>query len=466
MNFYNINFTALTLSDDTASNIFTKSFYPLSQINHPLQSITQYFSNLSPPSMPQFNLEFGWLWTPFLTLGIALRGFLFNTTRSQDQLKVALDEDKFQILLSHIDNYIDNTIGQRLNDNNKVVMDQVNDRLLLIIANNIKESLVKYQYQLTAKDLESINVKIREQLNDNLNEREKSILAKISLSSDETAKKINNLASANVEHNKDMRMENRKTDLDEIILMILSSDKLFTLIDGRLKPIIYRLDTHDTDISDLKLDLNKLKHEIAERFKIISEDMSVVRSQQSVLVDDLYKFKTENDEALHSFMLKINERLSTLSGYSSIDQSIRKNVLAILGFNIDDSNAATYDENSVKNWISSTFIAKGQLEELLNNLELKSDKAFQLQLDKNAGVLMEEINKEIKNQIAIAIVEKDKELKGMENYNLSASILSESDVLRIVKEVLAIYDADRTGLVDFALESAGGEVISTRLVSN
>ena len=36
------------------------------------------------------------------------------------------------------------------------------------------------------------------------------------------------------------------------------------------------------------------------------------------------------------------------------------------------------------------------------------------------------------------------------------------DVVNIVHEALTVYDADRTGLFDFALESAGGTIASTR----
>ncbi|KAK8783805.1 hypothetical protein V5799_009830 [Amblyomma americanum] len=37
-----------------------------------------------------------------------------------------------------------------------------------------------------------------------------------------------------------------------------------------------------------------------------------------------------------------------------------------------------------------------------------------------------------------------------------------NDVTRVVKEMLAKYDADKTGLPDYALESAGGSVVNTR----
>lgn len=40
--------------------------------------------------------------------------------------------------------------------------------------------------------------------------------------------------------------------------------------------------------------------------------------------------------------------------------------------------------------------------------------------------------------------------------------LNESAVIQIVKDALMKYDADKTGMVDHALETAGGNIISTR----
>ena len=39
---------------------------------------------------------------------------------------------------------------------------------------------------------------------------------------------------------------------------------------------------------------------------------------------------------------------------------------------------------------------------------------------------------------------------------------SKDDVVNIVHEALTVYDADKTGLFDFALESAGGTIASIR----
>ncbi|XP_034189562.2 uncharacterized protein LOC117608476 [Osmia lignaria lignaria] len=45
---------------------------------------------------------------------------------------------------------------------------------------------------------------------------------------------------------------------------------------------------------------------------------------------------------------------------------------------------------------------------------------------------------------------------------VSSNVVSDDRVREIVKEALRVYDADKTGRVDYALESAGGQIISTR----
>ena len=48
------------------------------------------------------------------------------------------------------------------------------------------------------------------------------------------------------------------------------------------------------------------------------------------------------------------------------------------------------------------------------------------------------------------------------NIPISQTLRQSEYVEEIVKAALAKYDADKTGLFDFALESAGGSILSTR----
>lgn len=479
-----IFFTALYLSDEEnyinqnnsiariiskAQGYYHETYASLPSIDVNLKPIRNYFPDVSLPqiSMPQWNFNIGWLFTPLISLAITIREFIFGTPQARENLRMSLDEGKFQMLLQHIDAYIDNTIGEKLfNDQEGGKIKEINDRLLLIIANNVNEALIKHEYKLTSKEIDAVVANVRNFLNEDLDERDKLILGRMSLGNKEAVKKI--ITLANVQQ-QDIKFENQKVDIDEIVAMILKSDELFILIDGRIKYIVDRLDLHDTEIANIKLHIENLKKEIHQSFKGNDDKMNNNRLNQKNFEDELYKFKLDNDATLQRFMADINGKFSSLSGsqYSSIDASVRRNILNILGFNAasnNDNADASMSEGDIKNWISSTFVAKKYLEERLNNLEMNSNRIFQLQLDQNAGILMEEVNREIEKQIVFSLAAK----KSDETLNIigSSDTLTEADVLSIVKGVLAIYDADKTGLVDYALESAGGEIISTRCTEN
>lgn len=473
--------TALYLSDDyefirhntIASRIVSRSqdlyyhtFTSLPSVDISLEPLRK-IPGISLPRiyLPEWNLNLSWLFTPLFSFGVAFREFILGTPHAREQLKMTLDEEKFQLLLQHIDAYIDTTIGQKLlnDENTSRKMKEVNDRLLLVIAKHINDALIRYEFKLTSKEIDEIVKSVRNQLIKDLDEREKLILGKISLSNEETIKKIYTLTNA-PKH--DVKFENQKIDLEAIIAMILESNKLFTLIDGKIKPLIDHLAIHDAEIANIKLHFDRFKAEILEKFTENKNSMNNLQLNQKSFADEFYKLKLENDANLNKLMLEINEKFSTLSRsqYSSIDASVRKNILNILGFNSMSNDASEIiSESEIKNWISSTFVAKTYLEDRLKNLELNSNKIFQLQLDKNAGALMEEVNNKIKRQIELALASRKEENS---NIKVSSGLLTEADVLRIVKEVLAVYDADKTGLVDYALESAGAEIVSTRCTEN
>jgi hypothetical protein len=374
---------------------------------------------------PTINLDIGsYLFTPFVTLGIMLREFLFGT-QSKDHMKMALDEERYQILLKHIDNYIDNTIGQKLNDNNDAIMKDVNDRLLVMITNNVKDAIIKYEYKLTTKDIDEIILNIRKYMDDELNQRDKTLIAKLSLANEEVVERINVIASENIDNTRNIKIDNQNFVFADVVDKILNSEKLFAIVDGRLMPIFERLETHDANLLALRADLDQLKMEILEKSSAYSNDINSITTQQKAIADDLYEYKLHNDQVLKNLLLQLDEKMS---GITSIDASVRNSLLSILGFDINKK----FDENSIKEWIKSTFVAKGYLEERLNDLELNSNKNFRLQLDKNAGILMEEVNKEIEKQIVLALKENH------HNVKVSGSLLTEEDILRIVKDVLAV----------------------------
>ncbi|XP_012149292.2 uncharacterized protein LOC100875464 isoform X1 [Megachile rotundata] len=85
-------------------------------------------------------------------------------------------------------------------------------------------------------------------------------------------------------------------------------------------------------------------------------------------------------------------------------------------------------------------------------------------------ITKEDLEKRVETILANYMVNKDfrdtivaEEKKvGEKSTVVSSNFESDDRVREIVKEALRIYDADKTGRVDYALESAGGQIISTR----
>lgn len=455
------------MSDDSpATKIFTLTDFSATSF----RSVKQRLESFTVPQWPQldFNISLGWLWAPFISLGSGLRLLLFKV-KSSEQLKMNLDEERFDTLIAHINSYIDSTIGQRLEESNRVLVKETSDKLTLIISKNVEDALVNHQYHLTENDIKVIEERIRKEIDGAFSVQEKTILHKISLTNsnfdklnDKQFVKIQQQIKENVElHLSEIKLDGKNVDLNEIIFAVINSEKLVTYIKSCIEPLNTKTDQHADEIKGIKLDVANLKAEVIKRFSSLGEEIGVLNMKQQNLGEDFYKFKLENDEKLQKIMLEIDAKLVTFgdSHYTSIDASMKKNLLTVLGFDSKSSNGEV-DEESIKNWVDGMFVAKSYLEERLKAIEENGNKAFKLQLDQNAGVLMNEINKEIEKQVLVAVAAKANNLKGSE-LGVTGG-LSEADVLRIVKEVLAIYDADKTGLVDFALESAGGQVLSTR----
>ena len=47
-------------------------------------------------------------------------------------------------------------------------------------------------------------------------------------------------------------------------------------------------------------------------------------------------------------------------------------------------------------------------------------------------------------------------------FEKSSSTFAREEIEKMIRNALVTYDADKTGLFDFALETAGGSVVSTR----
>ena len=370
--------------------------------------------------------------------------------------------------MAHIDGYIDTVISNKFVENNQIINNQFEKKLTVTIANTINENLAAGKHQLDNLDIDLIAEKVRVklagilgQLNDE--EQQSQVLHRVLLKNDKFLAEVQKLV-LHEHHKHNLVINNQQVDIDEIIRKILGSDKLLVLIDGRMKEALNKIALNDQKIEDIKLELSKLKVDLTSKFTGVNNEFVAIRGDHKTLIDDFDKFKLSNDAKLQQLLLNIDLKLKSSgdSYYASIDKSVRKNLVTILGIQTKGGDEEIND-GDLKSWIQNMFVAKEYLEMRLKDLESKSNVAFKAEIDESGGIMMQKINDKIQEEIMLAVNTKSKHYEALGK--LPGSIgagLDVDEVRRIVREVLAIYDADKTGLVDFALESAGGQVLSTR----
>lgn len=426
------------------------------------KSFTNLLPSLTLPSFPSLtiDLSLSWLWPSIVAFGSGISNLLPTRTTSSEQMRMSMDEDKFQTLLAHIDQYIDKAIGVRIDERNRAIVKQFNEKFTLIIANTINEKFTDYEYKLSEKDLAMIS----QRLNLLINENDKILMDKLSKLNDENLKILNeqikNDLRVQINNVKFEKHENVK--IDGILSTIFESDKFEKLLSDNLKTILARLDQHDNEISSIKLDLSNLRDEVVSKFSNVNEDVKILSSELHKFDDDIKLFKIENAARIKEILLLIDEKIksSSESQFPSIDSAVKRNVLKLFGYKEDSK----FDEDSIKDWISGIFVARDYLEERLKSLEINKNQNVQIQIDRSSEALMNDITHKINNEINIAFTKKVKDLEASSRSSSTSlgGSLSENDIIKIVNDVLKVYDADKTGLVDFALETAGGQVISTR----
>ncbi|XP_026468244.1 SUN domain-containing protein 2-like [Ctenocephalides felis] len=200
------------------------------------------------------------------------------------------------------------------------------------------------------------------------------------------------------------------------------------------------------------LEIERLKNMNQETDIVkLQNTVNILKEQQINLKDDLAKVRVEFKEKLSSLNIEFKKLLSDILGYDVNNNSV-----------------------SFKAWINEAFLAKDVLENKLNELRNNVKVDSQSTMDASAAVLMKHIGDSIK----LAILRYDEKQQKMHadlkndvtnNINSIRGSVSQSsidlsgfDVQEIVRKALAKYDADKTGLVDYALESGGGQVLTTR----
>lgn len=380
---------------------------------------------------------------------------------SRIQLEDALSDQQYQNLLTHINGYIETLITEKTKHLNENV---ISHEMSILIATLIKENIVHHKYDLTAEDIERIAEIVRLKLSAELSAKHRDKPVKLS---EGNVAEITRIVKEHTVNLTPLHAE-KPIDIDAILLQILSSGKLIDVIDHRIGDRLAvtnkLVQNQDGIIDGLKLEIDNIRATIMAQFQ--NSDSSYkslvhkLETDQSELAKALNALRVENTENFNAIRTDFDGKLSALKVglFSSLDDRVKMILLDILGHKSDGTD-------NVQNWIESVFVAKKLLEEKLEALDRRFDGRLREELNRSAGELMKEIGERINRETIVLIQRNNEQLGASASGDSSKSKvgdLNEADVQRIVLDVLAVYDADKTGLVDFALESAGGEILSTR----
>ncbi|XP_021395397.2 SUN domain-containing protein 1 isoform X2 [Lonchura striata] len=201
---------------------------------------------------------------------------------------------------------------------------------------------------------------------------------------------------------------------------------------------------HGQRIQMLEDHLKELKAES----KDIQKEFDLEKSK-SVRYDDQHSLLRSKIEELELELASMKSKLLSGEGVKTscekmdvvlekVDAQVKESVKLMLFGNQQED----FPESLIQ-WLTSNFVSKSELQTLLRDLEL--------QILKNITLHMSVTNQKVTSEVVTNAVT-----------NAGISGITEAQAQIIVNNALKLYSQDKTGMVDFALESGGGSILSTR----
>ncbi|XP_050092250.1 klaroid protein [Anopheles aquasalis] len=477
-----------------------------------VEQLYEYVSNSKPvegfrsaswPSFWTLLPSFGWLsslsWPTFSTREGTASG---PQSSIHDTLRRTLSREEYEELMHHIDSYIDGLLEQKYASKLVQAVRETEERekgqkqsaitpeITAHVASIIQQSLSTYNYRLTDGDIENVAQRVHQTMlttypavfdaerllkqtqeriiNEGRPEVSKEYIAEIQRIVEQQISITNN----------QYIIEGHQ--LEELLTKILSSNQLLTLIDHRIDAKAQTIQTEadqrrnalveslQKELSDIKAHFNQQLLDSSAQWE---DRLQLVAQNHAKLGDQLSAYRLENDKLYQRLLTNIDGRLDAIRAerFEGVNKVVRENILTILGLNLQQD----IPEGDLRSWINGVFVAREHLEERLAELlrEVKTER--QSDIEQGVAQLMADIGEQLRNEMKLRLEEvhlaniKQSDHSGDgQPTEQSAGTLTENDVKRIVREALVIYDADKTGLVDYALETAGGQVLSTRCTEN
>nr|XP_006112895.1 SUN domain-containing protein 1 isoform X2 [Pelodiscus sinensis] len=231
---------------------------------------------------------------------------------------------------------------------------------------------------------------------------------------------IKNVMSQHLKERQSEEMAHSTTDLlalhQEHDLRILTLEDLIGKLSAKSEDIQKELELTQTRTVSGSDEQNQ---QLLSKIKQLELELAHMKSE--LLTSEGLKTSCEKAEMIHE----------------KVDAQVKESV-KLMFFGDGQENFS----ESLLQWLTSRFVSKSDLQVLLQDLEL--------QILKNITLHMSITNQKPTSEVVTSAV------------NAGISGITEAQARIIVNNALKLYSQDQTGMVDFALESGGGSILSTR----
>ncbi|EEB13336.1 conserved hypothetical protein [Pediculus humanus corporis] len=226
-------------------------------------------------------------------------------------------------------------------------------------------------------------------------------------------------------------------DDDKILRNEMSEKVMDTSLHYKSSPV------KSDELKNIAWDLSNFK----KRFDELESEFR--KEKQSVKMrNDFYNKQFENNNlALQKYETVLNRAVSSAKKPDSITNSTVQYLL--------DNHF-----NELKQWILENFMLKIDSPNLDEN-KIVSIIAKHLNKTGEELMILKEEFKRFTHDHDVELKSVKKDFGSLITSNMGGDI-SDSYIRKIVNDAIKLYDADKTGRVDFALESAGGQIVSIR----
>ncbi|CAK9802684.1 Klaroid protein [Anthophora quadrimaculata] len=199
---------------------------------------------------------------------------------------------------------------------------------------------------------------------------------------------------------------------------------------------------------------------------VMSDEESFLKKEMIGNKNDIVSITENIESRVNSLENRIIEQSEHLLNISRALEQLRENEYVWSRYNNDISllKEGRPEEHKLSNMYTQ------EIDRIKSEFEAVKELYSELKLCCNANtkyIGSEDLEKRIEmfltNYFDVTLIPKKEEMKVEDRSSIgNINVVSDDRVREIVKEALQVYDADKTGRVDYALEPAGGQIISTR----